>query len=84
MHVLVPALAPAAVVGLYFTPVSLVGCANRGYAALAVVFLSLLGGIAAAVTALRTRPSDRQASALWALSAAILALPALLVLGPLG
>ena len=40
-HILIPAIAPIAVVALYLTPVSLVGCVNRGLMALAVVFLSL-------------------------------------------
>jgi hypothetical protein len=82
--VLVPSLAPLAVVGLYFTPVSLIGCTNRGLIAFGVVLLSLLAGIAAAIQALRLRSFDRHASALWALSASILAVPAVLVLGPLG
>ena len=36
-HVALPAVAPAAVIGLYFTPVLLFGCVNRGLLALAVV-----------------------------------------------
>ena len=34
-HVALPALAPAALVGLFFTPVMLFGCVNRGLLALA-------------------------------------------------
>ena len=34
-HVALPAVAPAAIVGLYFTPVLLFGCVNRGLLALA-------------------------------------------------
>lgn len=83
-HILVPAVAPAAIVGLYFTPVALVGCANRGLAALAVVFVALGVGIAAGVKAMRLRSQGSEESAWWALSAAILTVPALLVLGPLG
>lgn len=83
-HVVVPAVAPAAIVGLYFTPVSLIGCVNRGLIALTVVFLALIAGIVAGVIAIRLRPHDRHGSAWWALSAAILAVPAALILGPLG
>src|SRR4029453_18260182 len=39
-HAALPAIAPAAIVGLYFTPVLLFGCVNRGLLALAVVLLS--------------------------------------------
>jgi hypothetical protein len=46
-HLLIPATAPAALVGLYFTPVTLFGCVNRGWLALAVVLIS---AVAACVT----------------------------------
>ena len=39
-HVALPAVAPAAVIGLYFTPVLLFGCVNRGLLALGVVLVS--------------------------------------------
>ena len=34
-HVLLPAIAPLAIFALYFWPVTLIGCANRGLLALA-------------------------------------------------
>ena len=83
-HIGIPALTPLAVIGLYFTPVSLLGCANRGLMAVAVVLISLLAGIGAAVWALRLRARDNTESHWWIASAAILAVPAVLVLGPLG
>lgn len=83
-HVLFPAIASAAIIGLYFTPVSVIGCADRGLAALAIVMVSLLVGIAAAIQAIRTSRLDREASGWYAISAALLAIPAALVLGPLG
>ena len=83
-HILVPAIAPAAVIALYFTPVVWMGCVNRGLAAFAVVIVALLAGIVAAIQALRARAKNDGRSAWWALTAAILAVPALLVLGPLG
>jgi hypothetical protein len=52
--------------------------------ALAVVLISLLGGIAAATGALRLRGRDDAGSGWWTTSACILALPSILVLGPLG
>ncbi len=83
-HVAIPAIAPALIVGLYFTPVSLVGCLNRGIAAFAIVIASLLVGIVAAVRALgASRRRDRDAR-WWIVTALVLAAPAVLVLGPLG
>src|SRR5579864_2339417 len=46
-HVALPALAPAALIGLYFTPVLLFGCVNRGLLAVGV---ALLAAAAAFVT----------------------------------
>lgn len=83
-HVLLPLLAPLAIVALYFTPVTLIGCANRGYAALGIAVLALIAGLVVAITALqRSRRRDPD-WAWWGITAAILALPAALLLGPLG
>lgn len=83
-HILVPAIAPIAVVALYFTPVSLVGCANRGLIALAVVLISLIAGIVTGVRGIRARLKGDPESGWWIASTGVLATPALLVLGPLG
>ena len=82
-HILLPAIAPAAVVGLYFTPVALIGCANRGLLALGVVFASLITGIAVGLIGIKERRRDPRSRWWWIASLAILAAPALLVLGPL-
>jgi hypothetical protein len=73
--VTLPAVAPAAVVGLYFTPVVLFGCVNRGL--MAIVLVST---VAAAVTIGIGVPSTGR----WLLSTLILLLPIALVIGPLG
>jgi len=83
-HIVVPGIAPVAVIALYFTPVSLIGCANRGLLALAVVAISLLAGIVIGLLGLRARRNDPQSRWWWIGSMCILMLPALLVLGPLG
>ena len=83
-HILVPAIAPIAIVVLYLTPVSLFGCANRGLMALAVVFISLIAGIATGVLGIRARLKGDSGSGWWIASTCVLATPALLVLGPLG
>jgi hypothetical protein len=82
--VLLPAIAPAAIVGLYFTPVSLVGCANRGLMALAVAFVAAAAAFTTVGIGIRaTRRNDRS-SGWWIISTLILALPLVLLLGPLG
>lgn len=83
-HIFLPSLAPLAIVGLYFTPLSLISCANRGLAALAVVLASLIAGIAVGLVAIRSKGRNEPSAGWWGLSALILAMPALLVLGPLG
>jgi hypothetical protein len=71
-------------VALYFTPVAIVGCVNRGIAALGVVFLSLIAGIVVAIIGVRAQRRKDGAAVWWLVSGCILLLPALLVLGPLG
>lgn len=83
-YVLLPSLAPLAIVGLYYTPVSVIGCANRGLLALAVVLISLIAGITIGLFGIRAKRRG-QAGTHWRLVAMlILTVPALLVLGPLG
>ena len=83
-HLLIPATAPAALVGLYFTPVTLFGCVNRGWLALAVVLIS---AVAACVTTAKCSRARRQGSPSanwWLLSTLVLVTPIVLILGPLG
>ena len=82
--ILLPALAPAAVVALYFTPVTLIGCANRGWIALGVVFASLIAGIVVGVIGLKRRRTDPDSRWWYVGAMCILVVPTLLVLGPLG
>ncbi|HET9488425.1 MAG TPA: hypothetical protein VFR64_01530 [Methylomirabilota bacterium] len=83
-HVALPAIAPAAIVGLYFTPVLLFGCINRGLMALAVVLASSIAACVTAGASIRASRRHDPASAWWLLSALILTLPIVLLLGPLG
>jgi hypothetical protein len=82
-HVALPALAPAAIVALYFTPVSTLGCATRGLLAVGVTFVSAAAAFAALGLAWRAGRGTR-ASSLWILSALVLAAPLALLAGPLG
>ena len=52
----VPALAPAALIGLSFTPVMLFGCVNRGLLALAIALGSAVGAFVIDDSGM-TRPS---------------------------
>lgn len=81
-HILVPALGVVAVVGVYYTPVSLIGCANRGLVAIAVVLVTL---IAAVYTLYRSALLLKagESAVWWLASTCILVLPAALVFGPL-
>lgn len=83
-HVLLPAVAPAALVGLYFTPVSVFGCATRGLLALAVVLTSAAGAFVAIGLGFRAQRRRDPSSSWWLLSAVILTVPLGLLLGPLG
>ncbi len=83
-HVLLPALAPATIVGLYFAPVSLVGCANRGLMALAVALGSPAAAFVTVGVSIRCRSRNDPSASWWVISTLILALPLVLLLGPLG
>jgi hypothetical protein len=83
-HVALPAIAPATIVGLYFTPVLLFGCVNRGLMALAVVLISAVAAFVTIGIGIRANARNDPSSSWWLLSTLILLLPIVLVLGPLG
>lgn len=83
LHVALPALAPLAIVALYFTPLTVIGCRDRGLLALGVLGVATAAAMVCAALAIRARARDRD-GAWWMLSTVILALPAALLLGPLG
>ncbi len=84
-HLLHPSLAPALLVGLYFTPKYVFGCANRGYLALAVVFIALGAAIATAIKAIgEKKKGNAEEAQWWIVSTLILVSPLFLLVGPLG
>ncbi len=84
-HLVLPSVAPAALIGLYFTPKAVFGCANRGYMAVAVAFLALAAAVAAAKTGIAARRrGDGESASWWILSALVLVSPLVLLAGPLG
>ncbi|HEX6078309.1 MAG TPA: hypothetical protein VF197_01695 [Methylomirabilota bacterium] len=82
-HVALPALAPVALFGLWFTPVMLFGCVNRGLLALAIALGSAIGAFVTLGIAFRLRTRG-EPSGRWVLTAAILTSPLALLVGPLG
>jgi hypothetical protein len=83
-HIALPAVAPAAVVGLYFTPVLLFGCVNRGLMAFAVVLISAVAACITIGIGVRARAQGRRSANWWLVSTLILVVPTALILGPLG
>ena len=84
-HLILPSIAPAALIWLYFTPKNVFGCANRGFMALAVVFLAL---VAAIITAYKSssdkRRGETETANWWIITTLILLSPLVLLVGPLG
>lgn len=83
-HILLPAVAPAAIVGLYFTPVAVFGCATRGLIAIALVLVSAVAAFVSIAIGMRAQRRNDMSARWWILTAAILTLPLALVVGPLG
>jgi hypothetical protein len=83
-HVALPALASVAVVGLYYTPLSVISCATRGLIALAIVAASLVAAVVVALFGVTARARGGDVSVWSLVSIGILVVPALLVFGPLG
>lgn len=84
-HLVLPAIAPAAVMWLYLTPKAVFGCANRGYMAFGVVFLTTIAAVATTAKGVSERKrGDTESANWWLLTTLILLLPISLLVGPLG
>ncbi|MFA6148871.1 MAG: hypothetical protein WC899_11755 [bacterium] len=84
-NLVLPSVAPIAIVCLYFTPKYVFGCANRGLMALAVVTLGLVGAIFAAIKSRSEKIIGHPEEANWWLvTVLILVSPLALLVGPLG
>jgi hypothetical protein len=83
-HVLLPAAAPALIVGLYFTPVMVFGCVNRGLIAVSIALISAICAFAAIWFGFSAQRRHDPVLWWWVLSAVILTLPLALLVGPLG
>ena len=79
-HILLPAFAPVLFLVVATTPVDVLGCRNRGLLAVAVAFISVLAGLGSAVAGVRGRMKGDPAANWWAMSALVLAVPAVLLI----
>ena len=83
-HILWPAVAPALIVGLYFTPVMVFGCVARGLIAVSIALISAICAFGAIWFGFSAQKRYDPLSWWWILSAAIFTLPLVLLVGPLG
>ncbi len=84
-NLLLPSLAPALLVTLYFTPKDVFGCANRGYLALVVVFIALGAAVGTAIKGIgKKKQGNTEEAQWWIVSTLILVSPLFLLVGPLG
>ena len=84
-HLILPSIAPVALISLYFTPKTAFGCANRGYMALAVVSLAMAAAIATAFKCVtEKRRGETEEANWWIITTLILLSPLVLLAGPLG
>ena len=84
-HLILPSIAPATLICLYFTPKIVFGCANRGYLALAVVLLGIIAAVPTALmgAAAKKRGANEEAN-WWTVTTLILVSPLVLLVGPFG
>lgn len=75
-HILIPAIAPLLFFGVASAPAEVLGCRTRGLLAIVIAFSSVLAGLGAAIKAARGRMRGERHSHWWAVSAVILAIPA--------
>jgi hypothetical protein len=75
-HVLLPSTLPALFFLVASTPVELLGCSTRGLMAVLIASAGLIGGLAAAVIALRQKGAGNPRANWWIASALFLSSPA--------
>ncbi len=79
-HIILPFLAPLLFFAVAATPVHVLGCRTRGLLAFAIALVSVLGGLSAAIMAIKGRLQGDSNSHWWIGSAMILAIPAVSLL----
>jgi hypothetical protein len=79
-HLGLPTVLLLLMLGLWFTPASVLGCANRGWLAVSIAVFGELGSVTAMAFAVRTMRTDRSQAWWWMTTALGLLLPAILLL----
>ena len=82
-HIIIPSIAPLALVGLYFTPKAVFGCVNRGLMALAVVLIATCAAVFTTVKGVKERRGGNKQADWWMISTLILLSSIVLLFGPL-
>jgi len=80
LHVIFPALMPAAFFAVAFTPVQVIGCRNRGLLALTIAFMSGFAALAAMIRSRRESGRGPAAQVWWIISALIMTVPVVALL----
>jgi hypothetical protein len=80
-HVALPAVAPVSLLGLYFTPVQVFGCVNRGLMALGIAAIAAGAAVATTVVAHRARRRNDPRYQFWILSSLVLTVSLALLIG---
>lgn len=75
-HILIPAVTPLLFFVVAATPVEVLGCRTRGLLAFAIALASVLAGLGAAIMAVWGRLRGAPNTHWWAVSALVLAIPA--------
>ena len=82
-HVVMPAVAPALIIGLYFTPVMVLGCRNRGLIAVSIALISAICAFITIGFGFSAKRKRDPIALWWILSAIIFTIPLALLVGPL-
>ena len=83
-HIVLPLAASAALVALYYTPLTVIGCVTRGLLALGIALAAAVAAFVVLGLSLRDARRGVAPPRLRLLVAALLILPPALLLGPLG
>jgi hypothetical protein len=78
-HVIIPSIIPAAFSVVAATPVEVLGCRNRGLAAVTIAIIGGLAALGAALKGLAGRVRGDSLSAWWVASALVLSIPAVII-----
>ena len=79
-HLMIPTIMPAVFFAIAFMPVQVMGCRTRGLIALLIAFISGLGALGAAITAIQKRLRGNSNDIWWVTSSLILVIPVIAII----